>query len=26
LETELARERALHRWRKLKNINPGKQV
>lgn len=24
LETELARERALHRWRKLKNINPGK--
>ena len=24
LETELARERALHRWRKLKNINPGR--
>ncbi len=24
LETELARERALHRWRKLNNINSGK--
>ncbi|MGE5425753.1 MAG: ATP synthase F1 subunit epsilon [Bacillota bacterium] len=24
LEVEMARERALHKWRKLNNINPGK--
>ncbi|MDP3837205.1 MAG: ATP synthase F1 subunit epsilon [bacterium] len=24
LDFELARDRALHKWRKLKNINPGK--